>query len=192
MSLYGPGGRKKYLNIAERRRFVRAAHQAPPRVRLFCLMLAWSGARISETLALTPAAVDVEGGVTTFETLKRRRRGVVRQVPIPAWLMRDLDREFGVRRLQRNPDSATRRLWSWSRTTGWRYIKSVMATANVCGLPAMPKGLRHTFGVASYQAVPEHLVQRWLGHASPRTTRIYGDAVGPEERAFASRIWRNW
>ena len=36
---------------------------------------------------------------------------------------------------------------------------------------------------------PPHLVQRWLGHASLRTTYIYGDVMGSEERAFAARMW---
>jgi hypothetical protein len=30
---------------------------------------------------------------------------------------------------------------------------------------------------------------RRLGHASLRTTSIYGDVVGPDERAFAERGW---
>jgi hypothetical protein len=37
--------------------------------------------------------------------------------------------------------------------------------------------------------VPPHLVQRWLGNASLRTTSIYGNAIRPEERAFAARMW---
>ena len=56
----------------------------------------------------------------------------------------------------------------------------------------MPKGLRHSFGVASFLAVPPHLVQRWLGHASLRTTAIYGEVMGPEEIAFAKRVWKTW
>jgi integrase/recombinase XerD len=32
-------------------------------------------------------------------------------------------------------------------------------------------------------------VQRWLGHASLRTTAIYADVMGPDERAFAARMW---
>jgi hypothetical protein len=27
------------------------------------------------------------------------------------------------------------------------------------------------------------------GHASLRTTSIYGDVIGPDERAFAARMW---
>jgi len=51
--------------------------------------------------------------------------------------------------------------------------------------------LRHGFGVDAFQAsVPPHLVQRWLGRASPRTTVIYGDVIGPEERTFAERMWK--
>jgi integrase/recombinase XerD len=191
MSLYSSTGSRKYLNAAERRRFLRAALLADPATRLFCLVLGWSGARISEVLALTPARIDVESGVISIETLKRRKRGIVRQVPLPRHILRDLDREFGLRLAQHDPCFANRRLWNWSRTTAWRHVKAVMAAARVSGTPAAPKGLRHGFGVKAFQVnVPPHLVQRWLGHASLRTTSIYGDVIGPEERAFAARMWK--
>jgi integrase/recombinase XerD len=190
MSLYGPSGSRKYLNAAERRRFVRAARRAEPKTRLFCLTLLWSGGRISEILALTPDAIDIETGVANIETLKRRRRGIVRQVPLPPDTLRDLDRVFRLRRRQRDLNFASRRLWSWSRTTGWRHIKAVMKAARITGTPATPKGLRHGFGVNAFQSnVPPHLIQRWLGHASLRTTAIYGDVMGAEERSFAARMW---
>jgi integrase/recombinase XerD len=189
-SLFNRLGHGKYLNAAERQRFVEAARRAPAKIRLFCLIFRWTGARISEVLALTPAAIDIERGVASIETLKRRRRGIVRQVPLPPKVLRELDRVFKVRIPQRDPQLATLRLWRWSRTTAWRYVESVMAAAGVSGSPAMPKGLRHGFGVNAFQSnVPPHLVQRWLGHASLRTTVIYGDVVGPEERAFAARMW---
>ena len=34
-----------------------------------------------EILALTPAAIDIDSGVVNIATLKRRKRGMVRQVP---------------------------------------------------------------------------------------------------------------
>ena len=43
------------------------------------------------------------------------------------------------------------RLWRWSRTTAWRYVKAVMVAADITGTPAMPKGLRHGFGVNAFQ-----------------------------------------
>ena len=190
LSLFGQSGNRKYLNAAERRRFIEAAQRAPPKIRLFCLTLRWSGARISEVLALTPAAIDIESGVASIQTLKRRKRGIVRQVPLPPNVLHELDRVFELRIAQRDPQLATTRLWRWSRTTAWRYVKAVMAAAGITGTPAMPKGLRHGFGVNAFQSnVPPHLVQRWLGHASLRTTAIYGDVVGPDERSFAARMW---
>ncbi len=190
-SLFGHSGNRKYLNAAERRRFVKAALRMPLPISLFCLTLRWSGARISEVLALTPATIDIDSGVAYIETLKRRRRGVIRQVPLPPDLLRGLNRAFKLRIAQRDAQLSTRRLWTWSRTTAWRYVKAVMAMAGVIGAPAMPKGLRHGFGVSAFQSnVPPHLVQRWLGHASARTTFIYGDVIGAEERAFAARLWR--
>lgn len=189
-SLFGPSGSRKYLNAAERRRFLESAQQLPPYERSFCQVLAWSGARISEVLALVPAAFDIESGAASITTLKRRRRGIVRQVPLPPDLLTNLDRLFGLRAAQRDRERAGERIWRFSRTTAWRYVKAVMASAGITGTPAMPKGLRHAFGVKAFQAnVPPHLVQRWLGHASLRTTAIYADVMGPEERAFATRMW---
>ncbi len=193
ISLNARGGSRKYLNAAERRRFLKATKAVPSKVRLFCLFVMWSGGRISEALALTPSAIDLDSGVATFETLKRRARGLVRQVPLPRTVLQELDRAFRLRTLQRDQKRAAQRLWPWSRTTAWRHVKTVMSVAGIAGTAAMPKGLRHTFGVAAFQAnVPPHLVQRWLGHASLRTTAIYGDVLGREERAFVSRIWRSW
>jgi integrase/recombinase XerD len=54
---------------------------------------------------------------------------------------------------------------------------------------ACPKGLRRGFGMrAAGYSIPINLIQRWMGHASPVTTAIYLDAVGLEERNFASRM----
>jgi integrase/recombinase XerD len=192
VTLYGPTGGRKYLNAAERRRFMRAARQSEPKTRLFCLVLGWTGGRISEVLALTPAAIDIESRAASIQTLKRRKLGIVRQVPLPLDLLRDLNKFFGLRHRHRDPHAANLRLWSWSRTTAWRRVKEVMALADIAGLPAMPKGLRHGFGVNAFQSnIPPHLVQRWLGHADLRTTAIYADVIGPDERAFAARMWKN-
>ena len=112
-----------------------------------------------------------------------------KQVPLPGDVLHELDREFGVCDAQRDPDRANERIWTWSRTTAWRRVKEIMAAAGISGTPAMPNGLRHGFGVNAFQSnVPPHLIQRWLGHASLRTTAIYGDVIGPDERAFAERI----
>jgi integrase/recombinase XerD len=190
MSLYGPTGARKYLNAVERRRFIRAANRAEPDTRLFCLVLDWSGGRISEVLALTAAALDIDSGVANIETLKRRKRGIVRQVPLPRDTLRELNCFFKLRLMQRDPQLAVERLWRWSRTTAWRRVKEVMIAAGIFGAPAMPKGLRHSFGVKAFQSnVPPHLVQRWMGHASLRSTSIYADVMGPDERAFAARMW---
>lgn len=192
MSLHGQRGERKYLNSAERVRFISALQNIPTRDRLFGLMLAYAGGRISEVLALTPQAFDLEEGIVAIRTLKRRKM-IIRQVPLPRWLLAEMDHEFELQSSQRDLDLACLRLWGWSRATGWRRIKRIMATADIHGLCACPKALRHTFGVTSFQAkLPPHIVQRWLGHSSSRTTAIYGEVVGEEERQFAESIWLVW
>ena len=156
---------------------------------LFALTLAWTGARISEVLALTPASFQIEQQLITFRTLKRRCHSM-REVPIPAHLMTALDAHFGLTKVQTDDAHMYCRLWPWHRVTAWRTIKVAMGKARIIGPHSTPRGLRHGFGVGALQAhVPLNLVQRWLGHARIDTTAIYADASGPEELAFASRLW---
>src|ERR1700678_3839473 len=92
---------------------------------------------------------------------------------LPRDMLRELNRFFKLRLLQRDPELAAERLWKWSRTTAWRLVKEVMAAAGGIVAPAMPRGLRHSFGVKAFQSnVPPHLVQRWMGHASLRSARL--------------------
>jgi integrase len=56
--LYDQEGNRKYLTREERRAFMDAAGRVTPEVRAFCMILAYTGARISEVLALTPARFD--------------------------------------------------------------------------------------------------------------------------------------
>jgi integrase/recombinase XerD len=97
---------------------VEAARRTPTKIRLFCLTLTWTGARISEMLAFTPAAIDIESGVANIETLKRRKRGIVRQVPLSPKMLHKLDRVFRLRLAQRDLRTASERIRKFSRTTG--------------------------------------------------------------------------
>lgn len=84
------------------------------------------------------------------------------------------------------------RVWSWSRGRAWYLIKGIMLQAGIAPGPhCVPKGLRHGFAIeALRKGVPLNLVQRWLGHASLKTTAIYLEiAVGDEEREIAARMW---
>jgi integrase/recombinase XerD len=188
VSLYGPHGARKYLNSVERKRALTAMRRLPIDKALFAMTLAWTGARISEVLALTRASLQVEHGVVAIVTLKRRRF-CVREVPIPPELIAALDRHFTI--TSRCLAHCDERLWPFSRTTAWRLIRQVMAAAQIAGRQACPRGLRHSFGVGTLQAgVPINLIQAWLGHASVATTAIYAAACGPEEIAFAELFWR--
>jgi integrase len=187
--LYAADGARKYLNEPERRRVLAAMQALPTRRALFALCLAWTGARVSEVLGLCPSSFQIERSVVAIRTLKRRRH-VVREVPIPPKLMAALDRHFALGEAQRDPVRAHLRLWPWCRETAWRFIRKVITASGVTGSPACPRGLRHGFAVNALLAgVPIHLVQRWLGHSRIDTTAIYTRVCGVEEVRFAERFW---
>jgi integrase len=185
IALFDDTGGRKYVCGSELPRFLDAARRTDATTYVFCCLLAFTGCRLSEALALTPAQLDAETGRVVFRTLKRRRR-IFRAVPVPAELMKALCR-IG------RDGSLDTPLWHWCRQTAWRRVKSVMDTAGIAGPQATPKGLRHGFGVANAEGnVPMATTQKWLGHAKLETTAIYQQAVGREEHAFARRLWRKW
>jgi integrase/recombinase XerD len=189
--LYDREGKRKYLTAMERKAFLAAAQRMPADVRTFCLALTHTGARISEMLALTPERIDAVANLIILESLKKRRRGQFRAVPVPPALLIELERAHDLKAARRHPKRANRRIWNWCRTTAWNRVKACMRQAEVAGTRATPKGLRHGFAVGALQAgVPINLVRKWLGHARLSTTEIYADAVGEEEQEIASRFWK--
>jgi integrase len=178
--IHDQNGCRKYLSADERARFLEAADRRAPTTRAFCYVLVHAGCRISEALALTIHHLDTERLALTIKTLKRRKVHF-RVVPIPEQVA-DLMRVV--------PLDEDGRFFPMHRTTAWRRVKAAMHQAAVFGPMASPKGMRHGFGIrAAAHNVPINLIQRWMGHASPTTTAIYLDAVGTEERQFASRMW---
>ena len=190
--LFDTAGRRLFLTREERELVLAAAERAERRTRTFCLTLAYTGCRISEALALTAGRVDLEGRALVFETLKKRRRGVYRAVPVPPAVLDALDLVHGVREAQKRRSGGHGvRLWPWARSTAWLRLQGVIRAAGIRPGPhATPKGFRHGFGVAAVEAgIPLNLVQRWLGHAQLSTTAIYAEAVGAEEQSIAARMW---
>jgi integrase len=178
-------GRRKYLNEVERNAYFRTAFKIERRSeRAFCLMLYYTGCRISEALNLRPSSVDVSEGNVVIETLKRRKAGIFRSIPVPRDFVRlllciigDLD--------------ASSRIWKFSRSTGYRLTKSCMRAARIEGAMSSPKGLRHGFAVSCIREnIPLTVLKKWLGHARLETTAIYLAVTGQEERALAKRLWK--
>jgi integrase/recombinase XerD len=191
-SLYDRAGNRKYLVARERLAFVKAATTERGDIATFCLTLALTGARISEVLALTPERIDTADVAIVFETLKQRKKGVFRAVPVPRMLLQQLDAVHGISTALGDPAQRSARLWSWGRTTAWSHVKRVMGRAGIADAFAKPKALRHAFAVeAGQNGVQLNIVQRWMGHARIETTAIYSGALGSEERALAQRTWQN-
>lgn len=176
-SLFTATGQRKYLNADERQRFLAAVQTLSARECLFCLTLYWSGARLSEVLALTKDQVLDQDGCLVFRSLKKRGQLHHRQVPVPEDLTKNLCR-------------LSEPLFPWGRTWAWSIVHEAMRKASISGPQATPRGLRHSFAVhAVASGVPLHLVQRWLAHARLETTAIYTQVLGPEERSIAERMW---
>lgn len=191
MELLDAQGNRRYLTPSERERFRQATDQVAKDKRMFGLMLYNTGCRISEGLSVRIKDVDFAAGSVTLVTLKQRKPGVFRQVPIPDAYLRALDDAFDLRMQQkRSAKASSEFIWGWSRQHGYTVIMEIMAIAGLQGIHATPKGLRHAFAIACLdKTIPLNMVQKWMGHARLETTAIYANAMGDEERSLAARLW---
>jgi hypothetical protein len=78
----------------------------------------------------TARQIDLSGRVVVFESLKKRRRGIFRAVPVPPELLDTLDMVHGIREAQRR-GQVQALLWPWSRMTGFRRVQEVIAAAGI-------------------------------------------------------------
>jgi len=185
-TIFTQEGYRKYLTSQEMESFIGASSAFSNDIRAFCLMIAYTGCRISEALSLTHDSIDLAYNHVIIRSLKKRGKCLHRIIPLPRHYIVFLKLWLG---------SSCKNhglLWPWSRMTGYRHIREVMRAANIDGRHASPKGLRHGFGVRAIESsVPLNLVQRWLGHAHIKTTAIYTNVLGAEERKIASRMWKD-
>jgi integrase len=193
IQLYDTEGRRLYLTSAERDAFLDAATEADRPVRTLCTVLYYTGCRTSEALALTPRRVDIGGQTIIFESLKKRRRGIYRAVPVPEALIDQLDMVHGIREAHRRgkKDVLDAPLWPIARNTAWRRVTGVMIAAGIPEGPhRCPKGLRHGYAIhALSKNVPLNMVCKWMGHSQMETTATYANAVGEEQQSIAARMW---
>lgn len=198
MRLYDDDGHRLYINSEERSALIETANIAPREDKCFIHVLIYTGARISEALALTYGRVDLAGQSLVIQSLKKRKKDgkevvVFRAVPIPPELVDMLDLVYGIREKQSKGRKSELEapLFPFARTTAWRTVKRIMDAANIPdGAHKTPHSLRHGFGVNAVQSgVQLNMLQKWMGHANIQTTAIYANATGEEERNIAQRMW---
>ena len=160
------------------------AKQQSRQLRLFCQLLYYTGARIAEIHNLTAQSIDFSNKTVIIESLKNRKQGICREIPIPDFLLKEL--EGYIQDNQLHPEAC---IWSFSLRTTSRQIKRIMNTADIMGVRGCAKGLRHGFAVHAVTKVPLTLVKKWLGHGALATNEIYLNILGAEEWEIARRIW---
>jgi len=191
-TLFDKEGNRKYLTLDERTRFYNAIPKALNREqRPFALMLYWSGCRISEGLAVQVQHIDYSAKGIRFKTLKRKK-DVYRLVPLPPTYMEKLDDVYNIKFIQRQDKKAQKALvWNHGRQWGWELIKKVMKVADIRGVQATAKGIRHSFVIAHQQnKTPAHMIQKWAGWSTPAMLEVYGAAMGEEEQELAAVLWK--
>lgn len=195
MSLITNEGERKYLDQAERKRYLDSLDVLEnEKEQTFCATLLWTGCRPSEALWLRAIQIDLAQSMIIFRSAKKRgqwKGRKFRTVPVPRnhieWMNEVHDIEYWQ---AQNDHGASVPLWGFCRTTGWSKTRKVCEAADIQGIKGCARGLRHGFGVrAATTLVEPSLLQKMMGHESYATTACYLDVIGPEQCAIASRMW---
>lgn len=188
-SLFNQKGQRKYLNHKERARFYECTKTLPLDKQLFCQLIYFTGARISEIADLKVVQLDFIDKSVVLNSLKQRKKYVYRSIPLPDHLLGGLLAYIDHRRKIFPNDPRQDDLWWFTTRTGFNYVKDTMKKAYIRGPRACPKGLRHGFAVHAVTKVPITQVQVWMGHAELETTGVYLKVSGQEEREWAEMLW---
>lgn len=210
MRLFDPKlGQRLYLDEKERELFIAATEELASRKhRIFCHVLHWTGARISEALELTGNNIDCDKQAIIFRTIKKRKRTakgelkapVFRQIPVPPELISGFDYRYDLRKRKKSKDpSLGLPLWSnksdlkktMSRSTGWRIVKGALEKAQIEGPQATAKGLRHGYACAMILGGMDiYTLKTRLGHERAETTAIYLQVKGQEAHDLQMKYWQ--
>lgn len=184
-------GERKYLNREERKAFKDAATFMEPDIRTFCLMIYYTGCRLSEALEVTPDRLDFDERRVLIRTLKQNpdKEKKYRLIELPDAYLGDLESLYRARS-RKGTKTGHKRLWSFTDRTGQNYIKKVMNAVGIEGKKATSRGLRHSMGVMlALDKVPLNVIQDILGHTIEANTAIYMQILGEDRRGLIANVW---
>jgi integrase/recombinase XerD len=184
----------KFLTLAEVDALVAAPDLAAPRGlrdRALIELLYATGLRVSELLALTPAQLDLDGGVLTTMGKGRKERMVPFGDEAAGRIRRYLadGRPALVVGRRASPRLfVNARGGALSRMGFWKILKAYGRRAGI-GRPISPHVLRHSFATHLLERGADlRAIQMMLGHADLSTTQIYTHVLDERLRSVYERF----
>jgi hypothetical protein len=99
---------------------------------------------------LTADRINLSEGVIIFESLKKRKKGIYRAVPVPLFVLDALELVHSIKEKGKGGASVA----PWNRSTAWRYVKAIMdLQASLTSLPLHQKA--YVMGLALPLSVQE-------------------------------------
>ena len=123
--------------------------------------------------------------VIVIESLKKRKAGVHRQVPVPPELLDTMDMVHGIREIQkRGRARLNERLWPWSRMTAWRKMQALIKAAGIPDGPPLRFRWRRALHEVALAEGPERIAMEWWRHQPAMPTRDYFRVEDKSGRRF--------
>lgn len=165
-----PSGTPRPAPVAEVRAMLAAA---PPRTRLFALLMAYGGLRCCEVAGVRLAHLNRAADGGWWLDIPRSKGGHQQTVPVAEWVADEL---------MAAPE------WFVSVQTVQRDVREAFRTV---GSKSTPHQLRHYYGTSALNATGDlRKVQQMMRHASPATTARYTLVASSELSAVAELLPR--
>lgn len=184
-------GERKYLNKEERQAFKQVVQYMKPDAKYYCLMLYYTGCRLSEALEVTPDRLLFDENKVILRTLKQKmdKGDRYRAIELPKEYVADLQSTYSAKS-RKGKRAGKKPLWSFTDRTGQKYVKQAMQAAGITGKKATSRGLRHSMGVMlALDKVPVNIIADILGHKAIKNTLIYMQIAGEDRRELISNVW---
>jgi site-specific recombinase XerD len=165
-----PSGDPRPAPVAEVRAMLAAA---PPRTRMFALLMAFCGLRCCEVSGVRHAHLNRAADGAWWLDIPHSKGGHQQTVPVPEWVAAEV---------LAAPE------WAVSTQTVQRDVRQAFRAV---GSTATPHQLRHYFGTTALNATGDlRKVQKLMRHASPATTARYTAVAASELSAVAEALPR--
>ena len=146
---------------------------APPRTRLFALLMAYCGLRCCEVAGVRKSHLNRAGDGRWWLDIPHSKGGHQQTVPVPAWVADELNAA---------PE--------WTSTVQ-TVQRDTRAAFRAVGSSATPHQLRHFYGTSALQTTQNlRVVQQMMRHASPATTARYTLVASSETSDAAEHLPR--
>jgi len=183
-SLFTADGKPRFLDSADRKKFIDQASTAAVDIYMICKTLHDTGCSTQELLMLTKSSIVIEDRAlivkTAYPKAKKKDfelpKSRSRIIPIDLSLTMLYSARFELSNFNPKENDLDTTLWNVSTHSVSKIVKDIMSGAGITGAKANPRGLKHSLPIHLLREpnlLPIDIVKKLMGHTTLGATAKY-------------------